>query len=139
MHLLRTVTAKRYVFSPLLNFLRLFVRLLLTYSFLCSLANFSVYSLEEVISGSTVVTQQISTVTMFVTVFYYALRSTVSTTFLISLSVALAIFGFVVRFLTDKSFEGMRNHMLTSLFAYTTYLCPCASVCVCLCVRVLAC
>mmetsp|Transcript_28902 Transcript_28902/g.40691 ORF Transcript_28902/g.40691 Transcript_28902/m.40691 type:complete len:301 (-) Transcript_28902:1118-2020(-) len=68
-------------------------------------ANFTEYSLPEVIRGSTLVTQQISVVVLFVTIFMFSYEGNISLLFLLSLNVVALIVGFLARMLTDKSFK----------------------------------
>ena len=69
-------------------------------------ANFSGYTLHDAIRGSTLVSQQISTVTLFVVLFLYTLNGTLSVPFLISLDIILVVFGFIIRIFTDVTFDG---------------------------------
>jgi phosphatidylinositol glycan class C protein len=68
-------------------------------------ANFSSYSLPEVIKGSTLVTQQISTVALFLILFIYTLNYTLALSSLVGFEVVTMILGFGVRIITDVSFD----------------------------------
>jgi len=68
-------------------------------------ANFSSYSFTEVIQGSTLVTQQISTVALFVILFLYTLNHAISISSLIWLQIITFSIGFTIRILTDPLFN----------------------------------
>lgn len=80
-------------------------------TFLASLkrnANFSGYTVVEVLRASTVVVQQISTVSLFILVFAFTMDGTLPLPLLLALAVFLVVFGFLVRMFTDVTF-GARN------------------------------
>ena len=69
-------------------------------------ANFSSYSISEVIKGSTLVTQQISIVVLFVILFIFTLNHTLALSSLVGMEVITMIVGFGVRVFCDPSFDG---------------------------------
>ncbi len=104
------------------SFLQLLLPIIL-YSNL-STANFSGYSLLEVIKGSTLVSQQIATVALFVELFLYTLNNTVGVPFLMSTSVGLVVIGYIVRIWVDKGFDGtyMYTYCISIQYTYLFFI-----------------
>lgn len=70
-------------------------------------ANFSKYEIKEVIKGSALVSQQLSTTVIFGLIWFGAVTETFSAVFLIAMAISMAVFGFIVRLLTGGfSFGG---------------------------------
>jgi phosphatidylinositol glycan class C protein len=69
-------------------------------------ANFTAYSLSDVMKDSAVIIQQISVVTLFVLLFVFTLYSSFSLPLLLSFPSLLLIIGFSVRAGVGSSFSG---------------------------------
>ena len=61
--------------------------------------------MHDAIKGSTLVSQQLSTVALFIIVFLYTLNGYLNTPSLITIDISCIVAGFIARMLADKSFD----------------------------------